>query len=402
MRALLLRAACTLGLLSLGLGACGGTPATTAGSSDDSIIGGVDATGAKLNAIGTVGHKSFDDSFDYFCTATLIAPTVVLTAKHCATRDPKSGHTMLDEEPIYFAVGPDSTKPLKTVRVKSVLLSPVHDAGFVALGSDVALYFLEAPIDDVTPLRVDGALLSELKVGQKFTAVGFGVRDRERNSGQRKAGQLTLQGVSGKPVQKVFPTYEEFAAFIAKHDGEDYVKAQEERMKKFYELELLKGYEAYLGLGENDAQPCSGDSGGPLLARVKDENVVVAVVSGSFKGRTYPCSVVGEVYATFGPRVTELLDSASPECAGVPVWGTCDEAGKVVTRCVSKREGPQRVNKIDCSALGQVCKINPENTAFCDDPPEPPPPPPPPPDAGPSDAGDAGAGDGGSADAGPG
>ena len=38
---------------------------------------------------------------------------------------------------------------------------------------------------------------------------------------------------------------------------------------------------AYLGLGENDAQPCSGDSGGPLLARVGDENVVVAVVSGS-------------------------------------------------------------------------------------------------------------------------
>ncbi len=390
MRALLLGVACTLGL-SIGAVACSASntgPATGVG--DDSIIGGVDATGAKLNAIGTVGHKSFDGAFDYFCTATLIAPDVVLTAKHCATHDPKSGHTMLDEEPIYFAVGPDSTKPLKTVKVKSVLLAPVHDGGFVQLGSDVALYFLESKIEDITPLRVDGTLLSEYKVGQKFTAVGFGVRDRERNSGQRKAGQLTLQGVSGKPVQKVFPTYEAFTTFIAKHDGEDYVKSQEERMKKFYDLELLKGYEAYLGLGENDAQPCSGDSGGPLLARVKDENVVVAVVSGSFKGRTYPCSVVGEVYAAFGPRVSDLFDSAAPECAGVPVWGTCDEPKKVATRCVSKKEGPQRVNKIDCSGLGQVCKINAENTAYCDDPDAPPPPPPPPPpasDAGPADAG---------------
>lgn len=367
MRGLLFGAALATAL-SVGALACSDSSGVAESTTDDSIIGGVDATGAKLNAIGTIGHKGFDDSFDYFCTATLIAPDVVLTAKHCATHDPKSGRTMLDDEPVYFAVGPDSTKPLETVRAKSVLVSPVHDGGFVELGSDVALYFLEAPIDDVKPLRVDPSRIGETKVGEKFTAVGFGIRDRDRNSGQRKAGQLTLQGVSGKPIQRIFPTYEAFTAFIAKHDGDDYVKQQEARLKKFYELELLKDYEAYLGVGENDAQPCSGDSGGPLLARVGDENVVVAVVSGSFKGRAYPCSVVGEVYATFGNRVSELFDSAAPECAGVPVWGTCDVTDKVATRCVSKKEGPQRVNKIDCSMLGQVCKIDGESRAFCDDP----------------------------------
>lgn len=393
MRRLALSLAAALGLLAAA-SACSSSAPGPEASSDD-IIGGVDAKGAKLNAIGTVGRKGFDGSFDYFCTATLVAPNVVLTAKHCATRDPKSGRTMLDEDDVYFAVGPDSTKPLKTVKVKSVLTAPLHDGGFVSLGSDVAVYFLEEKIEDVTPLRIDGSLLNETKVGSKLTAVGFGIHDRDRNSGQRKAGQLTLQGVSGKPIQRVFPTYEAFTAFIAKHDGEDYVKQQEERLKKFYDMELLKGYEAYLGLGENDAQPCSGDSGGPLLARVGDENVVVAVVSGSFKGRTYPCSVVGEVYASFGPRVDDLFDSTAPECSGVPVWGTCDREGKVATRCVSKKEGPQRVNTIDCSVLGQACWVDAENKAYCDDPEGPAKPTP---DGGAPDASDGGP----SGDAGPG
>ena len=114
MRRLALSLAAALGLLAAGSACSSSTPGPEA-SSDD-IIGGVDAKGAKLNAIGTVGRKGFDGAFDYFCTATLVAPNVVLTAKHCATRDPKSGRTMLDEDDAAAVDGLPSGSALLVVR----------------------------------------------------------------------------------------------------------------------------------------------------------------------------------------------------------------------------------------------------------------------------------------------
>ena len=128
------------------------------------------------------------------------------------------------------------------------------------------------------------------------------------------------------------------------------------RMDKFYDLTLLAGYEAYLGLGDGDAQPCSGDSGGPLVANIDGRLTVVAVVSGSFKGGTYPCSTVGEAYATLGEKMQPVLESATGPCEGVPVEGRCVEA-KTAVRCVGSNEGPQKLTKTDCSALGQACGI---------------------------------------------
>src|SRR5262245_40733004 len=47
------------------------------------IIGGIDARGKKYDAVGTIGF--YDDFFGYefICSATLIDPQTVLTAKHC-------------------------------------------------------------------------------------------------------------------------------------------------------------------------------------------------------------------------------------------------------------------------------------------------------------------------------
>ena len=371
--------------------ACSGPSSNEGGSSSD-IIGGVDATGAKLNAIGSVGNKVGDSGFRYFCTATLIAPDLVLTAKHCATDGPPANRRHMEDDAVYFAVGPDSTKPLQMVRAKDVVISPVDEGGFVKYGSDVAIYILESPITDVKPMRFAKSALAKDQVGNIFTAVGFGVRDRESNSGQRRAGAVTLRAADGKPMQAMFENKDALLAYLLEKEDEAYIQANQSRLDEFWDFTLLDSYEAYLGLGKDDSQPCSGDSGGPLVRKGDDgELEVVAVVSGSFKGRKYRCSLLGESYATFGPKVQDLIRDTIA-CKGVPIDGSCD--GTFAVRCVSDAEGPQKVTRTDCGLINQICAVDAvSKKAGCVDEP----PPPPSADAGSSEGGN---GEGGVADAG--
>lgn len=340
--------------LLLPLSACVADDDVTTGDEAD-IIGGVDAKSAKLDAIGTLGTKDFEGTYDYFCTATLIGPKMVLTAKHCATSGP--GETpRLAEEKIFFAVGADVHQPKQVIEAVDVLTSPINEGGMVEYGSDVAIYILEKPVEGVTPMPWLDHHLTKEQVGSKFTAVGFGIQDRDRTSGTRKAGTLTLQAVDGQPMHTLFATEEDLVKHMAQHETQDWLDRNKDRLAKFYDFTLLEGHEAYLGMGDGDAQPCSGDSGGPLVANLDGKLTVVAVVSGSFKGATYPCSTVGEAYATLGDKVQPMIESATGPCEGVPVEGRCEHFTTAV-RCVGTNEGPQKITRTDCGGLGQACEM---------------------------------------------
>lgn len=419
------RWAALLGTLLGGLAfACEQTNEPDPSESPEEIIGGAAAKGAQLDAIGSLRYSaaldagvsdsatSIPNGYNGLCTATLIAPRLIVTAKHCAARATTTTLPMSDSQTLYFAIGPDTLRPKRAVRVVRTWLSPMRDEGYVGYGSDVAVMQLETAIDDVTPLKVANAHLDASAKGSRFSVVGFGYRDRAMRKGTRRAGTLTLQATAGRFMGSVFGSKEQMVAFARNESPEAFTADDADRLYGLWDRTLLPQYEAFFGLAYGDSQPCSGDSGAPLLARVGDELVVAGVVSGSHKlsNRTAnPCSVLGQVYATFGPlvqttfdvaqnatglsvtrtRLTPLAAGSSAQLppkvdvqqagdagvtdAGSPLTARCQGLSKegicvdgTVQRCIAEAEGPPRPTRVDCTLLLSTCAMS-GNVAECAD-----------------------------------
>ncbi len=381
-------------------------PDTEGGS--DKIIGGTPAKGSQLDAVGALRRASGADAgvvdagavptgFKSLCTATLIAPRLIVTAKHCAANASDTTVAISDTQTLFFTIGPDANKPKRAVRVVRSWLSPIVEDGYVGYGSDVAVMQLEESIDDVTPLKVADAHLDAALERSRFSAVGFGYRDRAGRMGARRAGTLTLQATKGPFMASVFPTRDAMIAFARTESPQGFSPDDEDRLTGLWDRKLLTNYEAFVGLAYGDSQPCSGDSGSPLLARVGNELVVAGVVSGSHKlsnRSANPCSVLGQIYATFGVYVQSTFTAAaaavgqpivrtslrtlapgssaalpsepdastgdagslSDRCQGLSKEGTCVDG--TVQRCIADTEGPPRPVRIDCTLLLSACAVN--------------------------------------------
>lgn len=405
---MMIRAALVFGLLgAFGL-ACGEAAAPEVDGDSDQIIGGAAARGVQLDAVGALRYSAKADagvvdagavpsSFTSLCTATLIAPKLIVTAKHCAASAGDVTSPLSDRQTLFFTTGADATNPKRTIRVVRSWLSPLHEGGYVSYGSDVAVMQLEEAITDITPLKVADTHLSAALEGSKLSAVGFGYRNRAKKMGTRRVGTLTLQATSGQFMASVFDSEQDLSAFAHEESPQGFGVEDEERLVSLWERTLLPNYESFVGLAYGDAQPCSGDSGGPLLALVGTDLVVVGVVSGSHKltdRSVNPCSVLGQTYATFGPLVQTTFAAAenavgqrvtrtavasvaagstaqlpaevaaptgdagtlSSRCQGLTAAGICK--GGTVQRCIADSEGPARPVQIDCTLLRSTCAVN--------------------------------------------
>ena len=223
------------------------------------------------DAIGPAGSQDFALQYQAvvaisdYCSGALIAPNVVLSARHCE---------VAVGDPVF--VGPDSLAPEFTANVTAVDLPAGF--GFDLLdGGDVAILQLDAPVptEIATPYRLTDATSS--LVGEVFTLVGYGIHGvgstgGTNSDGLRWAGQNIIDSY-GAPESAFFGENQFSADF---DDGTDFSN-------------MIFGSSP--DPIEFEAAPAQGDSGSPILVKRDGEYLIAGVLSGG----TTPTGFYGDV-----------------------------------------------------------------------------------------------------------
>lgn len=259
-------------------------------------------------AVGFVSVVHADGYYEMFCSATLVSPRTILTAKHCSpllevARSPDIGAKA------YFGMGPNASSPERLIKIQAESLVPPEVGGFLALGSDLAFYVLDEAVTDVTPLRLTSTSLSEADLAQTLTTVGFGEDVLAPTSmfltghGVRHAGAQTIKSFHGNLPAQIYGTKANCVAGIPMASQTESASCEtrdrHENCDGYERAVLMDGYEVWAGEEKTDAQTCFGDSGGPLIRGGQSAPELVGVVSwGWWSGET-PCSH-GTVFALIG------------------------------------------------------------------------------------------------------
>lgn len=217
-------------LLSAIVVGCGQT-GLELGEASEAIIGGTPDPGDSPIML-LVSYPADHSTFDT-CTASLISPTVVLTAAHCIDPLTHPGHEYGlfpgDDASMYTSA---NTLIPQLSNIKEAHAHPEYnrDPPFVA---DIGIAILEQPIAR-EPLPINRDPLDSSIIGKPARLVGYG---------QTKYGTYNAIRHAVDTVVDTLP-------------GDDTVK-----------------------VGDLEHRPCVGDSGGPALVDVNDETRIIGTDS---------------------------------------------------------------------------------------------------------------------------
>ena len=222
-----------------------------------------------------------------FCSGTLIAPAIFLTASHCTKSLQRRG---IADHDVWVSFDTDIGDPVdpSTTNLIQGTMHTNPEFGFAGPGGfsdphDIAVIVLDVPAADVYPgitpavfptlgLFDDLAVKNGLR-GQKFTAVGYGVQEPQPGTG---------------PLFTTFP-----------FDGK--------RRRAVSEFDAV--HTVWLQLSQRsptgDGGTCRGDSGGPnFLGAGADETNIIAGITDTGDA---PCLATNVIYRMDIPSARDFL-----------------------------------------------------------------------------------------------
>jgi len=191
-------------------------------------------------------HVTTADGEEGRCTGVVVAPHLVLTAAHCLSLQAVGRHPSF-ELSLDLGLGGDSDNPVRAthrVAVAATTWDPAFDANVLPRGHDVGLVMARTPLGVAPPA-----------VNRKPLPLGIEV------------GRLIGYGIAS-------------ASVAGPEDGEG-GEGGEGGVRRTLPVRLRGAGERFIDLDGGQAQPCAGDSGGPVLARLVagGPEVVVGIVS---------------------------------------------------------------------------------------------------------------------------
>jgi len=165
---------------------------------DEAIVGGTPTTGdpSVVALYGAVPGANQG----MLCTASVISPTVLLTAAHCVSP------AVVGEGLQYIALfGYDITKPETQgdkIKVASVEWDPEFDVANLPNGHDIAVVILSKPTT-VAPLPYNREPLGAAMVGDSARLVGYGLSSGlfSKGAGVKREATVKLNSFDGKFVK---------------------------------------------------------------------------------------------------------------------------------------------------------------------------------------------------------